>query len=60
MARRRSLLLFLLLAARSSESIRVLESEIKLGDDRADAVSGAKLRDGGRRVKVTDITLCIR
>lgn len=40
--------------------IRVLRSDIRLGDDREEvAYSGAKLVDR-RRVKVRDVTFCVR
>ncbi len=42
-------------------SIRVLESLVELGDKREGvAVSGARLRDEGRRVRMTDFTICTR
>ncbi len=56
------LLLLLLLAAAAVRSIRVLESQVLLGDDREGvAVSGARL-DPGQRIpaKVTDLTVCTR
>ncbi len=41
--------------------IRVLESTVKLGDNREGvAISGAQLDPQGRRVKIKDMTICTR
>ncbi len=44
-----------------ASSIRVLESTVKLGDDREGiAINGAHLDPEGKRIKIRDMTICTR